>query len=120
MLDGSGSARNRFVPGDSVVVEVDLEGHKPTDEWGAGIAIFNKDDVLMYGTNSYVQLMTLAPFNGGHKKVRFVFDDIALAEGQYYCTVAVHPHAPARSTTGSSARRRSASTRPRTTRACST
>jgi ABC-2 type transport system ATP-binding protein len=91
VLDGSGSQRNRFVPGDNVVIEVDLEGHKPTDEWGAGIAIFNKDDVLMYGTNSYVQLMTLAPFIEGRKKVRFVFDDIALVEGQYYCTVAVHP-----------------------------
>ncbi|BEP14619.1 hypothetical protein acdb102_29300 [Acidothermaceae bacterium B102] len=91
VLDATGAERNRFVPGDNVVVEVDLEGHKDTDEWGAGIAIFNKDDILMYGTNSYVQLMTMAPFNGGHKKVRFVFDDIALAEGQYYCTVAVHP-----------------------------
>jgi ABC-2 type transport system ATP-binding protein len=91
VLDGSGSARNRFVPGDNVVIEVDLLGHKPTDEWGVGIAIFNKDDVLMYGTNSYVQLMTLAPYTNGTKKVRFVFDDIALTEGQYYCTVAVHP-----------------------------
>jgi ABC-2 type transport system ATP-binding protein len=91
VLDGTGGRRDRFVPGDSVVVEVDVESRKPTDEWGAGIAIYNKDDVLMYGTNTYVQLMTLAPFNEGHKKIRFVFDDIALAEGQYYCTVAVHP-----------------------------
>ena len=73
----------------------------------------------MYGTNTYVQLMTLAPYSNGTKKVRFVFDDIALTEGQYYCTVAVHP-ATGPSTTGSSARRRSASTPPRTTRACST
>ena len=35
--------------------------------------------------------MTMAPFSPGRKKVRFVFDDIALVEGQYYCTVAVHP-----------------------------
>jgi ABC-2 type transport system ATP-binding protein len=91
VLDGTGGRRDRFVPGDNVVVEVDVESRKPTDEWGAGIAIYNKDDVLMYGTNTYVQLMTLAPFTEGRKKIRFVFDDIALAEGQYYCTVAVHP-----------------------------
>ena len=91
VLDGSGAQRDRFVPGDNVVIEVDLEGHQPTDEWGCGIAIYNKDDIVMYGTNTFVQLMTLAPFTGGRKKVRFVFDDIALVEGQYYCTVAVHP-----------------------------
>ena len=67
-MDGSGIARNRFVPGDNVVIEVDLEGHLPTDDWGVGIAIFNKDDVLMYGTNTYVQLMTLAPFRAGHAR----------------------------------------------------
>jgi ABC-2 type transport system ATP-binding protein len=91
VLDASGAPRDRFVPGDGVVIEVDLEGHELTDEWGAGIAIYNKDDIVMYGTNTYVQLMTMAPFSPGHKRVRFVFDDIALVEGQYYCTVAVHP-----------------------------
>ena len=95
VMDGSHAERNRFVPGDNLVIEVDLAAHKPTDEWGCGIAIYNKDDVLMYGTNTFVQLIALAPFNGGTRKVRFVFDDIALAEGQYYCTVAVHPMAGA-------------------------
>ena len=91
VMDASGASRNRFVPGDNLVIEVDLEGHLPTDDWGCGIAIYNKDDIVMYGTNTFVQLMTLAPFNPGQKKIRFVFDDIALTEGQYYCTVAVHP-----------------------------
>jgi ABC-2 type transport system ATP-binding protein len=89
--DGSGVARDRFVQGDDVAIEMEVEGHQPTDDWGAGIAIYNRDDLLMYGTNTFRQSMTLAPHQGGRKRVRFVFDDIDLVEGQYYCTVAVHP-----------------------------
>ena len=91
--DAGGAARDRFVPGDNLVIELEVEAHAGADDWGAGIAIHNRDDLLVYGTNTYVQEMTLAPFTSGHRRVRFAFDDIALAEGQYYCTVAVHPKA---------------------------
>ncbi|MDX6207970.1 MAG: type transport system ATP-binding protein [Frankiales bacterium] len=89
--DAAGVERNRFVPGDNLVIDIELEAHEQTDDWNVGIAIFNKDDILVYGTNTHVQLMTLAPFAPGRKHVRFAFDDIALTESQYYCTVAVHP-----------------------------
>jgi ABC-2 type transport system ATP-binding protein len=89
--DNAGVERNRFIPGDSISIDIDLESHLPTTDWNVGVAIFNRDDVLVYGTNTYLQQVMLPSFNDGHKVVRFSFDDIAFVEGQYYCTVAVHP-----------------------------
>jgi ABC-2 type transport system ATP-binding protein len=91
ITDGSGEAKSRFRPGDSLGIEFDVTAAEATDDWAAGILITNALDLGVYGTNSVLQSVTLPPING-RCTVRYRFDEIPLVEGQYHVTVAVHPH----------------------------
>jgi ABC-2 type transport system ATP-binding protein len=90
ITDGQGRPKDRFVPGDSMGIELEVLAHEPTDDWVAGIAITNHLDLLVYGTNTKLQGIGLAPLEG-RRRVRYLFDSIPMVEGQYYVTVAVHP-----------------------------
>lgn len=90
ITDGEGRPKDRFVPGDSMGIEFEVLAHETTDDWVAGIAITNHLDLLVYGTNTNVQGVELAPL-AGRRRLRFLFDSIPMVEGQYYVTAAVHP-----------------------------
>jgi ABC-2 type transport system ATP-binding protein len=90
IIDGDGRPKDRFVPGDSLGIEMEILAHEPTDDWEVGVAITNHLDLLVYGTNTKVQAIELAPISG-RRRVRYLFDSIPMVEGQYYVTVAVHP-----------------------------
>lgn len=90
VTDGSRAARTRFCPGDALGVEFEVEAHRPTADWAAGIAITDSMDLTVYGTNTTIERIDL-PALSGRRRVRFHFDAIPLVEGQYYVTVAVHP-----------------------------
>jgi ABC-2 type transport system ATP-binding protein len=90
VTDGQGRPKDRFVPGDSLGIELEVLAHEPTGDWVAGIAITNHLDLLVYGTNTRLQGIELAPLEG-RRRVRYLFDSIPMVEGQYYVTVAVHP-----------------------------
>jgi ABC-2 type transport system ATP-binding protein len=90
VTDGDGAPRTRFSPGDALGIEFDVEAHRPTDDWAAGIAITDSVDLTVYGTNTTLERIDLPPL-AGRCRVRFRFDSVPLVEGQYYVTVAVHP-----------------------------
>jgi ABC-2 type transport system ATP-binding protein len=90
VTDGSGAAKARFKPGDSLGIEFDVTSDEPTEDWAAGILITNAVDLGVYGTNSTLQSVTLPPLNG-RCTLRYRFDEIPLVEGQYHVTLAVHP-----------------------------
>jgi ABC-2 type transport system ATP-binding protein len=90
VIDGQGRPKDRFVPGDALGIEMEVLAHEPTDDWEVGVAITNHLDLLVYGTNTKVQAIELAPISG-RRRVRYLFDSIPMVEGQYYVTVAVHP-----------------------------
>ncbi|HZD67425.1 MAG TPA: ABC transporter ATP-binding protein [Actinomycetes bacterium] len=90
VTDGDGRPKDRFVPGDSLGIELEVLAHEPTEDWVAGIAVTNHLDLLVYGTNTNLQRIELAPLEG-RRRLRFRFDSIPMVEGQYYVTVAVHP-----------------------------
>jgi ABC-2 type transport system ATP-binding protein len=90
ITDGEGRPKDRFVPGDSLGIEFEVLAHETTDDWVAGIAITNHLDLLVYGTNTKLQGIDLPPLEG-RRRVKFLFDDLPMVEGQYYVTTAVHP-----------------------------
>jgi ABC-type polysaccharide/polyol phosphate transport system ATPase subunit len=90
VIDGDGKPKDRFVPGDALGIEMEVLAHEPTEDWEVGVAITNHLDLLVYGTNTKLQAIELAPISG-RRRVRYLFDSIPMVEGQYYVTVAVHP-----------------------------
>jgi ABC-2 type transport system ATP-binding protein len=90
VTDGDGRPKDRFAPGETLGIEMEVLAHEPTADWEAGVAITNHLDLLVYGTNTRLQAIRMAPISG-RRRVRYVFDDIPMVEGQYYVTVAVHP-----------------------------
>lgn len=90
VTDGAGTPRDRFEPGDTLGVEFEVEPLQGTvADWAVGIAIEDHLDNVVYGTNTAMQGMTLAPLSG-RRRVRFRFGDIPMLEGQYFLSVAVH------------------------------
>ncbi len=90
VTDGEGRPRDRFAPGDSLGIELEVLAHEPTDDWVAGVAITNNLDLLVYGTNTKLLGIPLAPLVD-RRRIRYLFDNIPMVEGEYYVTVAVHP-----------------------------
>jgi len=90
LTDGEGRPKSRFVPGDSLGIEFNVEAHVPTKDWVAGVMISNSVDVTLYGTNTKLEGVPLQPLSG-RTRVRYCFDSVPFSEGHYYVTVAIHP-----------------------------
>jgi ABC-2 type transport system ATP-binding protein len=89
ITDGHGNAKDRFEPGEELGVELRIRANEPTDDWAAGIAIYNHLDVLIYGTNTVLRGDALPPIDH-EATLAFGFGALPMVEGQYYVTVAVH------------------------------
>ena len=89
VTNGSGVPQDRFSSGEQLGIEMDIEANAPTDDWAVGVAIFNHLDVMVFGTNTKLQQLSLPPIDGP-RRVRFTFDEIPMIEGQYMVTVALH------------------------------
>jgi ABC-2 type transport system ATP-binding protein len=90
VTDGDGHPKDRFAPGDDLAVEIDVQAHEPTARWVVTCSFTNQLDLLVYGTNSDLRGVELGPIDG-QRRVRFLFRDIPLVEGQYLVSIAVRP-----------------------------
>jgi ABC-2 type transport system ATP-binding protein len=89
LLDGSGAEVTRLSPKDPCTVEFDVEARGHIVDWVGGIAIENHLDQLCYGTNTNAIGRRLDPIEG-RRTLSFGIPELALAEGHYHLTVAVH------------------------------
>ena len=89
ITDGAGTPKDRFLPGDRLGIELDIVANQRTEDWVCGIAVINHLDVMVYGTNTKMQSVTLPPVEGRHR-IAVVIDEIPMLEGQYSVTVALH------------------------------
>ncbi|MCC7077614.1 MAG: ABC transporter ATP-binding protein [Acidimicrobiia bacterium] len=89
VLDGDGVERDKFSPGDDVVLEITYDAHETIADPVFGIAILNQVDALVYGTNTDFQGISVARVHG-EGIARFTFPSIPIVDGRYYVTVAVH------------------------------
>jgi hypothetical protein len=92
-VDAAGNRLATYPVGSSVAVEFDVSaeaGAAAVTDWAAGVALTDASGLLIYGTNTVLQNVAVAPITGT-RTVRFRFDQLPVAEGQYFVTLAVHP-----------------------------
>lgn len=92
ITDGNGNVKDRFNSGERLGVELDVEAHEPIADWALGVAIYNHLDVMVYGVNTIMQNVEPVLLSG-IKRIRVMFDEIPMIEGQYLVTVALHNQA---------------------------
>jgi ABC-2 type transport system ATP-binding protein len=92
-VDAAGARQTRYPVGASVAVEFEVSTEAAGSEvsdWAAGVALTDASGLLIYGTNTVLQNIAVAPIRGT-RTVRFRFDQLPVADGQYFVTLAVHP-----------------------------
>jgi ABC-2 type transport system ATP-binding protein len=89
ITDGDGNPKERFNSGERLGIELEVVANEPTDDWEAGIAIFNHLDVMIHGVNTIMYGVDTPPLTD-HHRLKFTFDEIPMIEGQYMITVALH------------------------------
>jgi ABC-2 type transport system ATP-binding protein len=91
-VDTAGNRRTTYPVGAGVAVEFDVtaEDDATVADWAAGVALTDASGLLIYGTNTTLQDVAVEPVRGS-RTVRFRFDQLPVADGQYFVTLAVHP-----------------------------
>jgi ABC-2 type transport system ATP-binding protein len=90
VVDDRGRPLSSVESGSPLTVEYDVLADHPVEDWAFGVALTDGAGLLLYGTNTVLQGIELAPATG-RQTVRFSFDLLPLVEGQYWVTAAVHP-----------------------------
>jgi len=91
-VDAAGNRCTTYPVGAGVAVEFDVtaEADATVADWAAGVALTDASGLLIYGTNTVLQDIAVEPVRGT-RTVRFRFDQLPVADGQYFVTLAVHP-----------------------------
>ncbi|HEU5269244.1 MAG TPA: ABC transporter ATP-binding protein [Jatrophihabitans sp.] len=89
-VGGNGRTQAVYPAGTTLVVEFDVTAEQEVTDWAAGVALTDASGLLVYGTNTVVQNISTAPITG-RRTVRFRFDQLPVADGQYFIDIAVHP-----------------------------
>jgi ABC-2 type transport system ATP-binding protein len=89
MLDSTGTEVTRITPNQPCTFEFEVASPSLVTDWVSGIAIENHLDQLCYGINTGLLGQQLEPVKGD-RTVRFHVPQLALGEGHYHLTVAVH------------------------------
>ena len=90
VVGSNGRSQSVYPAGSSLTVEFDVSAEQEVADWAAGVALTDASGLLVYGTNTVVQNISVAPITG-RRTVRFRFDQLPVAEGQYFIDIAVHP-----------------------------
>jgi ABC-2 type transport system ATP-binding protein len=88
ITDEAGASRTTFDNGETVGIEFDVSAEEAVDDWAAGIALTDASGLLLYGTNTWLRKVEVEPLQG-RRLVRYRIDDLSLAEGLYFVTVAI-------------------------------
>jgi ABC-2 type transport system ATP-binding protein len=89
LLDAAGEPVTRLAPKDTCTFQFDVMSPDLVNDWVGGIAIENHLDQLCYGINTSVLGHRLDPIQG-QRTIDFHIPELALGEGHYHLTVAVH------------------------------
>jgi ABC-2 type transport system ATP-binding protein len=90
ITDGSGQPRTIFDAGEAIGIDYDVTADRPVEDWAAGIGLLDATGMLLYGTNTRLRGIEVAPIQGV-RQVRYRIDELQLPDGQYFVTVAVGP-----------------------------
>jgi len=90
LLDGNSQPSRRFETGDPLILTVDLLAHRDVGDFVCGVALRRSDGVLVAGTNTFLDHVTV-PSNppGGIISIRYTIDSLPLLSGGYTVQIAV-------------------------------
>lgn len=88
-LVGKDGATDRFMSGDPFDVEMEIEASHPVETPIFGLAVHTAEGVLCYGTNTRLDSFPITQVTG-RAVIRFRVPSLALHEGRFAVTVAVH------------------------------
>lgn len=85
-----GRQSGRYPAGSPLGIEFEVSADHEVDDWAVGVALTDASGLLIYGTNTVLQGLKLDPITG-KRTVSFRFDQLPVADGQYFVDIAVHP-----------------------------
>jgi hypothetical protein len=90
-LAGPEGPTDRFVSGQPLVVELDVEAERPVETPNFGIAIHTMEGVMLYATNTRLDALPIARVEG-RARVTFAIEALGLHEGRFVMSLAVASH----------------------------
>jgi len=90
-LIGPDGPAERFMSGDPLTIEIDVEGERPIETPNFGIAVHTVDGTLCYGTNTRLDSLPTTTLRG-EATASFAIPALRLHEGRFSLTVAVTSH----------------------------
>jgi ABC-type polysaccharide/polyol phosphate transport system ATPase subunit len=89
ILGEDGVPKQVYQSGDAAIIEMTVRAHQPTEDVVFGVGVFNTDGVCCYGTNTDIEELDIAEFDG-EQTVRFHIKSLDMVEGTYKLDVAAH------------------------------
>ena len=91
LLDGNGQSSRRFETGGQMTLDMQLLVHRDVGDFFCGMAIRRADGLLLAGTNTFLDHVTVSSHApGGMVTVRYTIDSLPLLAGGYLVQVSVH------------------------------
>jgi len=84
-----GSTPDHFLPGDEVVIQMDLKANATVEDPVASFALHDQHNQFVFGTNTDWRGVRWPRFEGKHR-VQFVMQSLPLVDGRYFVTLGVH------------------------------
>jgi ABC-2 type transport system ATP-binding protein len=89
IFGADGSSREVFLPGEELVVQIDLKANTPVEDPVVSFAIHDDQNRFAFGTNSDWRRVRWPLFEGKHR-VLFNLKSLPFVDGRYYLTLGVH------------------------------
>jgi lipopolysaccharide transport system ATP-binding protein len=90
LLDGNGQPSRRFETGDPLTLTIELLAHRDVGDFVCGMAIRRTDGLLVSGTNTFLDHVTVPSHPpGGIISIRYAIDSLPLLAGGYIVQVAL-------------------------------
>jgi ABC-type polysaccharide/polyol phosphate transport system ATPase subunit len=84
-----GSTPDHFLPGDEVVIQMDLKANAAVEDPVVSFALHDQHNQFVFGTNTDWRGVRWPQFEGKHR-VQFVMQSLPLVDGRYFVTLGVH------------------------------
>lgn len=85
------NGQTHLAPGDPLLIRVEIETKSPQDDLTVAINVFDQRGILLLGTNTDCEEVTIEPF-AGTRTITFRLPIVALMDGVYELHIGLHSH----------------------------
>ena len=90
VLNQAGEPVEMCDSGSEVTLEVEYEAVKTVEEPVFGFSIVNSGGMILFGNNTQIERQETGVVQPGKHKYMLTFDNLPLADGEYYFSLAIH------------------------------